>query len=370
VNEDKSTRYHRLRRQAVLTGTLATGGALALLIVTGGAAALAAWAQARAGMSSVRTVLWFVVPLALGAAAVQFPLAHRTAALERRYDLSTVGEPWWWTELKAFGVGLVVAIVGVGGVWFLLRWTPSYWWLACASAVLAGWVGLAELAPTLVSRRLQPLSRPSLAPRLSRLAERAGARIVGVFEWHIGDDTRRGSARLAGLGRSRRILLSDTLLSRHSDDEVEVIVAHELAHHVHHDLWRALALEGALLTMGLYAADLALGLCVGLFGLTGKSDLAGVAIVVLVAGAAWMLLLPVANAVSRAQERRADRFALELTGNVSAFTSAVKRLAAQNLAEERPSSLSQAFFSSHPSIADRLEAARGWLPSSDGRGGC
>jgi STE24 endopeptidase len=348
-------------------GASAAGVSLALVIVSGGAAALRGWASARGGGSSFATVVWFVVPLALGAAAIQFPLAYRATALERRYELAPVAERWWSTQCVAFGVGLVLAVIGVGGVWLLLRWTPAYWWLAGASIVLAGWVGLAELAPLLASRRVEPLNRPGLSARLSGLAERAGARVLGVFEWHVGDRTRRGSARLTGLGRTRRILLSDTLLARHSDEELEVIVAHELAHHVHHDVWMALAVEGVLVTLGLYAADRALDACVGHFGVTGKSDLAGVPVVALVAGAASMLLLPVANAVSRAHERRADRFALELTGNVPAFTSAVKRLAVQNLAEERPSRFSQAFFSSHPSTADRLEAARTWSPPPGSR---
>jgi hypothetical protein len=182
-------------------GTLTAGASLALLIVSGGAAALAAWASGRAGASAVAAVVWFVVPLAFGAAAIQFPLAYRAATLERRYELTLVTGRWWLTQLKALGIGLVVAILGVGGAWLLLDWMPVYWWLAGASALLAGWAGLAELTPLLASRRLQPLKNPALSARLRRLAERAGAGVLGVFEWHIGDDTRRGSARLAGLGR-------------------------------------------------------------------------------------------------------------------------------------------------------------------------
>jgi STE24 endopeptidase len=74
--------------------------------------------------------------------------------------------------------------------------------------------------------------------------------------------------------------------------------------------------------------------------------------------------LPLANAVSRAHERRADRYALEMTGNASAFVSAMKRIAVQNLAEERPSRLVEILFYSHPPIAARLEAARAWGSAS------
>ena len=70
-----------------------------------------------------------------------------------------------------------------------------------------------------------------------------------MFEWQLSDRTRKANAALAGLGRTRRILLSDTLLADHSDDEIEVILAHELAHHVHRDIWSGLALESVLIAL-------------------------------------------------------------------------------------------------------------------------
>ena len=193
-----------------------------------------------------------------------------------------------------------------------------------------------------------------------RLAERAGARVLGVFEWQLGDRTRKANAALAGMGPTRRILLSDTLLAEHSDDEIEVVLAHELAHHVHHDIWKAIALEAALILLGFYVADRALGVAVGHFGLADKDDLAGVPLLLLAGGAVSLALLPLANALSRVHERRADLYALEMTGNAQAFASAMRRLAAQNLAEERPSKLVEVLFCSHPPVAARLEAARAW----------
>ena len=93
-------------------------------------------------------------------------------------------------------------------------------------------------------------------------------------------------------------------------------------------------------------------MAVGHFGLAAKSDVAGLPLLVLTGGAVSLALLPLVNAVSRAHERRADRYALEMTGNAAAFTSAMKRLSAQNLAEERPSRLVEMFFYTHPPIAD------------------
>jgi STE24 endopeptidase len=103
------------------------------------------------------------------------------------------------------------------------------------------------------------------------------------------------------------------------------------------------------------------------FGLAGKSDVASLPLLVLAAGAVSLLFVPLVNALSRAHERRADRYALEMTGRVEAFTSAMKRLASQNLAEEQPSRLVEVLFHSHPSTNARIAAARAWAAQSPRR---
>jgi STE24 endopeptidase len=222
---------------------------------------------------------------------------------------------------------------------------------------------LAQLAPVLLLPlfyRFTPLDRPALVDRLVSLAQRAGARVVGVFEWRLSDRTRKANAALTGIGRTRRIILSDTLLAEHSDDEIEVILAHELAHHVFHDIWSGLALETVLITVGFFLADRILTLFSTSFGLQGKTDVAALPLLVLTAGAVSLALLPLFNAYSRSHERRADRYALEMTRNVPAFISAMKRLAAQNLAEDQPSRLVEILFYTHPPIGARVAAARSW----------
>jgi STE24 endopeptidase len=211
---------------------------------------------------------------------------------------------------------------------------------------------------------VKPLDRAALVDRLVALADRAGARVLGVFEWRLSDRTKRANAALAGLGRTRRILLSDTLLAEHSDDEIEVILAHELAHHVYRDIWSGIALEALLIVAGFYLADLALTAFADSFGLTGKADVAATPLLLLTAGALSLALMPLFNAFSRAHERRADRYALEMTRNVDAFVTAMKRLAAQNLAEDRPSRLVEVLFHTHPPTAARVEAARTWAADS------
>jgi Zn-dependent protease with chaperone function len=365
VNEDKATRYHRLRRRAGLCATALGAAVLLVLIVSGHSASLRDIAAALAAGSFLLTVVVYVVILAVVSEAVQLPLAfYQGVTLERRYGLSTESTAQWWLDrLKANAVGLVLAVIGALIVCYLLRWNPRYWWVAAAVSFGLILVVLAQLAPVLLLPlfyTVRPLQRRELADRLVALAHRAGARVLGAFEWQLSDRTRKANAALAGIGRTRRILLSDTLLAEHSDDEIEVILAHELAHHVHHDIWTGIAIEVALLTLGLFVTDRVLDASTGRFGLSGKADVAVLPILVLTGGVVSLVLLPLVNAVSRAHERRADRYALDMTNNADAFMTAMRRLSAQNLAEERPSRLVELLFHSHPSIAARLEAARAW----------
>ena len=111
-------------------------------------------------------------------------------------------------------------------------------------------VALARIAPVLllpIFYKFKPLDRPALVDRLMGLATKARTDVVGVFEWVLSGHTRKANAALAGMGRTRRILLSDTLLADYSEDEIEVILAHELAHHVHRDMWRGIAVQSVIL---------------------------------------------------------------------------------------------------------------------------
>jgi STE24 endopeptidase len=369
VTEDKSARYHRLKRRTELLDLGWSAALLVTLLATGGAALLRDLARGLAGSHFYLSIAIVALAIAVLHAVVSFPLSIFSGfVLERRYDLSRQSFRAWLTDyaksaLLAAGLGLPALLL----VYYTMAHAPGWWW-AIAGAIFAFLiVGLANLAPVLLLPlffSFTPLRREELRARLEALARRAGTRIVGVYEWALGAKTRKANAALTGLGATRRILVSDTMLEQYTDDEIEVVLAHELGHHVHHDIWRALALETALILLGFFAADITirtLGVHVGLESLT---DPAGVPLLVGAAGAVSLVLLPFGLALSRRHERRADRFALDLTSNPGAFVSAMRRLGAQNLAEDRPSRLVEWLFYSHPPLEERLAAARAWTPGT------
>ncbi|MBI3490792.1 MAG: M48 family metallopeptidase [Acidobacteria bacterium] len=369
MNEDKATRYHRQKRLASFGSLVWTVLLLGGLLATGLSEALRQTAERAAGRLVSppwlpgATVLSYVVLLTLINELGSLPLGFYSGfLLEHRYALSrqTLGA-WVADQVKALAVALILGAVGAGVIYALIRQSPDWWWLEAGAVFALFIVALTNLAPVVLLPlfyTLKPLDRAALRDRLLTLAERAGARVLGAYEWGLGGKTKKANAALTGLGATRRILVSDTMLAEYSHDEIEVVLAHELAHHVHGDIWKSVVFESALVLAGFDLASLVLRALVRPLGLRGVDDVAGLPLLLLAAGAVSLVTLPVTHAMSRAFERSADRFALDLTRNPAAFISAMRRLGAQHLAEEHPSRLAQWLFYSHPPVRERIAAAQ------------
>lgn len=344
MNEDRAARYHRLKRRAAVGAVFAGAAWLVLLAATG-------WG------TTVPAAIYIAL-LALGWELVSFPFTfYRHFLLERKYGLaSEPSRTWLIDHLKAVALVLVLSEIAGLAIYTSIRAAGALWWLMAAGLFALSGLLLTYIAPVLLLPmfyRFRPLGREALRDRLLALSNRAGVPVLGAFEWGLGEKTTRANAALVGAGRTRRILVSDTLLEHYSDDEIEVVLAHEIGHHVHHDVATGLALETGVVAVALLTAHLVVTT-------TGHapSDLSSLPLLVLAAAAVSLVLTPIGNAWSRHNERRADRFALALTGRPDAFISAMRRLAAQNLAEPHPSREVLWFFHTHPAFDERIAAAR------------
>ncbi len=284
--------------------------------------------------------------------------------LERWYKMSVQGLRSWLADAaKSLAIGLGFSILVVEVLYFLLAVAPEFWWfygwlLTLAVGVVLTWLGPVVLAP--LFNRYEPLRDEALAAKLKALADRTGARVVGVFRMLASAKTTRAFGGLAGIGNTRRIILSDTLLNRYTPDEVETVVAHEIGHHVHHDIFR-LTVAGALASLaGLLAVDQILRAGVPALGLAGIADVAGLPLIALTIAAISTVVGPVLNLLSRRWEVSADRFALQSTGNAEAFTSTMIKIHDQNLGVADPHPLAELLFHDHPSGLRRVEAALRW----------
>ena len=216
---------------------------------------------------SLRLAALFLVVTALHI-AVSFPLSFYSGfSLERRFHLSTLSwAGWLWRYVKrnllAAGLGAAMML----GLYWLIWTVGGWWWLAAAGMFFLVSVALGQLFPVLILPlfyKIQRLDRPELAARIARLAEGTGLAIEGVYRLALSDETVKANAMLAGLGRTRRVLLGDTLLDAFSADEIEVILAHEIGHHVFGHI-RKMIVGGMLASAaGFFLCDRLLGLFVG-----------------------------------------------------------------------------------------------------------
>src|SRR5262249_4997044 len=151
--------------------------------------------------------------------------------LEHRYELSNQTLAGWiWRQIKGYLVGGPLGLLLLLGLYSLLWYSGPWWWLWAAAGWLAVSLVLGQLLPVLILPlfyKVTRLEEPSLLDRLRRLASGTGLNVEGIYRLHLSEETRKANAALAGLGRTRRVLLGDTLLDEFSPEEIEVVFAHE-----------------------------------------------------------------------------------------------------------------------------------------------
>lgn len=368
-DEDRQALARRLRdRRLVLS--LGRGGALlglALGLLAGGALAVRNWATSVVPTGWAEVALFLLV-LYAAASLLGLPFAYvsgyrweRAAGLTERTVRSWLRD---WSVSAGLGLGATL-LAGEVLVWLLDR-APAWWWLlAWGLAVLASFV-LGFLAPVLLVPlfvRSRPLRDPDLRARFEGLADRAGVPVLGAFELGASAKTRRSNAGVMGYGRTRRIVVTDTVLVDYTPREIDAILAHELAHEKFRDSWTGYALSAGTSFLLLWALSVLYEATYDRFGLASLADPAGLVVLAFFAAVLAALVSPLDLYASRRRERRADRFALRLTADPEAFASAIVKLHDKNLGVAHPRRWEVWLLYSHPPGRERVELARTFRPS-------
>ena len=357
--QELAKRYARLMRRLSFV-ELAVVGILLLVLVFGGVSARMSyflsfpqpWASA----------LYFVI-LVVGLGIIMMPLTcYQGFILPRRYGLSNQKLGAWLADrAKASALGVLLGLGIVIVVCWLLDRFPDSWWLWAGILLFLLILLLTRLTPTLllpIFFKLEPLGDVELKQRLMNLAKRAQAQIVGVFTMDLSSKGTTANAMLAGLGKTRSIILSDTLLQQYTAEEIEVILAHELGHHLHRDIPKLIAVQTAMVLLAFYLADLVLKASLIPLDFQGIADVAAFPLLFLSLAAFGMMVTPFINAYSRYIETSADEAALELTADPQAFITAMTKLTDQNLAVADPSRWVEFLFYDHPPYTKRVGLAR------------
>ena len=363
----KAKEYARIRYR-LLVADLAIAAVYVLVLLLSG---LSAWFKAQLLFVTAQplgVIALYFVAFSIVYGLLDFPLSYYGGyVLPHRYGLSTQSlRGWLADQAKGAALGLGIGLVAMEVMYYLLRAFPSICWLLTGILFLFFTLVLANLAPLLIVPlffKFRPLEDEELVSRLISLAQRAGTRVRGVFTIDLSTKTTAANAALMGLGNTRRIVLGDTLMEEYDPGEIETILAHELGHHVHGDVWRGIAVQTALTLVGLFLADRLLRWGVAHFAFEGLADVAAFPLVAMAMGGMAVLAMPLANAYSRWREGLADQFSLKMTGKPQAFISSMTKLANQNLSEAEPEPWAEFLLYSHPAIGKRIKQAQGFKSS-------
>ena len=326
---------------------------------------LAGWLAGFTASATLQLAALFVIVTAIHA-AVSFPLSvYSGHVLEHRFALSRLTFARWLgryakRNLLALGLGLALFVLLYQLIWLVGDW----WWLVAAAGFFVVSVVLGQLVPVVILPlfyKVERLDNAELSERMSRLADGTGLSIQGVYRLGLSTETVKANAMLAGLGRTRRVLMGDTVLDEFSPDEIEVIFAHEIGHHVYRHL-RKMIVTGVLFSvLGFWICSLVmLAWTKSNFGISDASQMppATLPLLMFALTVFSLLLEPLQNVISRRYERQCDAYALERTGMHEAYVSAFRKLARLNKDDPNPHPLEVALFHSHPPIAERLAMAQ------------
>ncbi len=300
-----------------------------------------------------------------GSVAVHLPLDYYDGfVVEHRFGLSNQTFRKWlrfqatgWLVGAVVGTALLVLLYGT--LWYGGRFWGVWLW---AGALLLT-VVLARLVPLVILPLFypsRPLDRPGLVDRLNALAAGSGMRLAGVFDLGLSEETKKANAMLAGLGSTRRVYLSDTLLESFDEREIGVVFAHELGHHVRRHVAKRILLVAAISSVHVALICWLLAPHAGGPPEAWVSAAAALPGVMLLTTVYNLLVGPLVCAVGRRFERQADRYALQRTGDPEAFRSAFERLSRQNLADPNPPRWEEILLDDHPALSRRIAMAEAY----------
>lgn len=291
---------------------------------------------------------------------LDFPLNFwRNWLLPRRFALSHQPLAGWLKDyLTMLFLGFILLIILFEFFYLFLALSPQKWWLWCSLFLIFFLIVLARLTPVLLLPlfiKATPLQDEELTYRLQSLSQQLFGIRLPIYEMNLSDKTRGATAMLAGLGRTRRIYLADTLLRQFPPDEIYTVTAHEFAHHFYHHIWKGIALQIGIV---LIAMALLKFFVSTVFPGVDLQELANMPLITLLIGAIFMMFMLPLNSILRRWELQADNFAVRITRLRSAFISALQRLAQLNLANPEPSPLIETLFYTHPPIKKRIAALK------------
>ncbi len=286
---------------------------------------------------------------------------YQSFLIEHQFGLSKQSiQDWFKDQLKSGILGFVMSLICLETLYLVINLSPNYWWLILTGIFIFFNVVLTNLAPVIIVPlffKYKPLTDESLKSRIKNLSDRMQVKIMDIFEIDFSKKTVKANAGLMGLGKTRRVILADTLKDKYTHEEIEVIMAHEFAHHKLKHMAKLIFIGCIVTMLSFYLIHITSNYFLVKLKFNSLTNLAALPLFFLYMTAISLVLRPFMNILSCKFENDADLMALSVTNMKEPFISMMNKLADQNLSDKNPSPIVKLFFFDHPPVGERIALA-------------
>ncbi len=304
-------------------------------------------------------LILFTIVTGFALSVLFFPVKYYVEFyLEHKYNLSNQTIfTWLWEDTKGLLLGILIGFPILLAFYYALEIFNELWWLPFSVLMFVISVVLAKIVPIIILPifyKIESLENEDLKSRILTLADDVGMKVENVFSFNMSKNTKKANAAFTGLGKTKRILLGDTLLEEYSNDEIETVIAHELGHYKHKHIVKNIAIGTASSFLMFFLIATLYDVSLSWFEFSARTEIDALPLLSLWGMLIGLLLTPPGNIISRKFEYEADNFAIKSTNKKEAFIETLNKLTKQNLGDEEPHPLVEWFFYSHPSIKKRI----------------
>ncbi len=306
-------------------------------------------------------LLFYVIILGISSSILFSPVNYYTGFyLEHKYNLSN--QTFWKWIIEGLKGTLVGAIIGLPLLllfYFVLKSFGLFWWLPFAVLMFIVSVVLAKIVPIVILPifyKITPIENENLKQRIVALSKDAGLKVENVFKFNMSKNTKKANAAFAGLGKTKRILLGDTLLDNYTEEEIETVIAHELGHYKKKHILKNIAIGTASSFLIFFLIAHLHKFSLNWFGFSEITQISSLPLLGLWGALIGIIHTPISNYISRKFEYEADRYAVVSTNKKNAFIQTLEKLTDQNLGDREPHPLVECFFYGHPSTKNRISS--------------
>jgi STE24 endopeptidase len=286
---------------------------------------------------------------------------YHSFVLEERYGFNTKTLKIWLSDLiKSMLVVIIIGTFLLCSLLLMVKYAGQNWWIWAWAIFLCFQLLMTILYPTIIAplfNKFTPLEDSELNDSIKRLAEKEGLNVGGIYQMDATRRTRHTNAYFSGLGRAKRIVLFDSLIQSHSQDEILAILAHEVGHLKKNHIKKQLIIISfvSLLLFFMASKLLAWNVIYESFGFSNMPCYVGLFLVGILWEPVNFFISPIGMAISRRFEREADFYSLGIVKTAKPLTTALKKMAKENLSNLRPHPIYVCFNYSHPPLLQRIE---------------